>query len=184
MAQPLTNSLITTAVSLISYTSSPPSLLPATYVNIPLLTEADAVDGQEFYPDEATADSSEHVSTPVSTGWFVYDIPADCTVVPHWSQFLSLHVAREDKSKGLLSLEERSLVSAIRDTLVPRLSDGDRSIFTTIMHDVFPDVDVPLDFIAPSDSSSGQEVHVTVVTYYATLKAATLHSSSSFLPQI
>ena len=46
----------------------------------------------------------------------------------------------------LLADEELSIVSAIRDTFLPRLGERDRSVFSSIILDLWPNVDVPLDF--------------------------------------
>ena len=37
-------------------------------------------------------------------------------------------------------------MSAIRDTFLPRLGERDRSVFSSIILDLWPNVDVPLDF--------------------------------------
>lgn len=43
-------------------------------------------------------------------------------------------------------LEESALVTAIRDTFMPRMGLRDSSIFATIVQDLWPDVDVPMVF--------------------------------------
>lgn len=38
------------------------------------------------------------------------------------------------------------MVSSIRDTFLPRLGERDRGLFSSIILDLWPNVDVPLDF--------------------------------------
>ena len=46
-----------------------------------------------------------------------------------------------------LSREENiALVTALRNTFLPRLFDRDANLFATVVSDLFPDVPVPLQF--------------------------------------
>ncbi|XP_052258855.1 uncharacterized protein LOC127863384 isoform X2 [Dreissena polymorpha] len=45
-----------------------------------------------------------------------------------------------------LMLEEKSLVMALRDTFLPRMVGRDASVFTTLVMDVWPHVDIPMVF--------------------------------------
>ena len=58
-----------------------------------------------------------------------------------------MFVARDTKLPLDLSNEENeALVTALRNTFLPRLFDRDASLFATLVHDLWPDVNVALRF--------------------------------------
>ena len=59
---------------------------------------------------------------------------------------------RQDERQNVVSKlgtereEEEALVTALRNTFMPRLLDRDASIFTTLIHDLWPEVGIPMLF--------------------------------------
>lgn len=64
----------------------------------------------------------------------------------------------------LLADEELSLVSAIRDTFLPRYGERDRSLFTSIIVDLWPNVEVPLDFAGGLKDMNKEDPPTTAVS--------------------
>lgn len=53
-----------------------------------------------------------------------------------------------DKS---LRLEEKAMVTALRDSFLPRMVGRDASVFVTLVSDVWPTVDIPMVFGGDED---------------------------------
>ncbi|XP_078672103.1 uncharacterized protein LOC144911712 isoform X1 [Branchiostoma floridae x Branchiostoma belcheri] len=67
-------------------------------------------------------------------------------------------------AETVASMEQESLVTAIRNTFMPRLNGRDASIFMTLMGDLFPGVNVPMTFEGePTDQRSGAKLNTPLV---------------------
>ena len=64
----------------------------------------------------------------------------------------------------LLADEELSMVSSIRDTFLPRLGERDRGLFSSIILDLWPNVEVPLDFAGNQKDAAKEEPPTTAVS--------------------
>lgn len=53
-------------------------------------------------------------------------------------------------------LEENALVFALRNTFMPRLQGRDGSIFASLLVDLWPHTDVPLELVGQTDSSENE----------------------------
>ncbi|KAL3885754.1 hypothetical protein ACJMK2_025795 [Sinanodonta woodiana] len=51
-----------------------------------------------------------------------------------------------DSQNKILRMEEKALVTALRDTFLPRMAGRDASVFVTLVTDVWPHVDIPMMF--------------------------------------
>ena len=69
------------------------------------------------------------------------------------------HAFPESEAAKKIS-EESSLVTALRDTFVPRMNARDASLFATIMQDLWPHVDVPMVF-GGEEVTSQPTIHPT-----------------------
>ena len=59
----------------------------------------------------------------------------------------------------MLSEENEALVTALRNTLMPRMLDRDSSMFTTLLQDLWPQTLIPMDFggnVPPGADSASQ----------------------------
>ena len=55
---------------------------------------------------------------------------------------------KTDKQQGF---EDEALVTALRDTFLPRMQNRDASVFSTFVSDLWPDLDLPMIFGGDSD---------------------------------
>ena len=72
-----------------------------------------------------------------------------------------VYIERRAKKGYQVEDENRSLVTALRNTFMPRLLDRDASVFAQLLRDLWPDVNIPLTFgdgRHSPDSEAGKSV--------------------------
>ena len=75
--------------------------------------------------------------------------------------------------------EEEALVTALRNTFLPRLLDRDASVFATLVRDLWPEVDVPMQFAGSHKFSKSEEGGLNSKHSSMTLsKGSSRHKSS------
>ena len=57
-----------------------------------------------------------------------------------------LFVVKDPALEDVITEENESLVTALRNTLMPRLLDRDASVFITLLQDLWPNTAVPMEF--------------------------------------